>query len=156
MLTSSAQAVPSDPLVVELNRLLARGGADAVNEQLSANWETKSARLGKLTEKCEPDALKLSVDLLVTTNLEALAGHHYSLQAAMGRCPQKLLTITSDNQIKEICSISAYIEANPNKDPVRELTRRLDNLRRLGLVKKLTKGDRCAQAYEQQKRELAK
>ena len=125
-----------------------------MNAVLSENWETKSARLGKLTEGCEPDAVKLSVALLATTNLEALSGHHYSLQVAMGRCPQLLLPITPDERVSELCSVSAYIEANPKGNPLRELSRRRAKLHKFSQLEESTKGQACIKAYEEARQAL--
>ena len=141
--------------MLELNRLLQSRGPDAVNAQLSANWETQSAHLGDLTERCDREAMRLSLALLQTTNLEALAGHHYSLQMAMGKCPGILLPMVPEERVRELCSIDAYIEANPAKDPHKELARRQADLRRLGQLRTSPKGEVCAEAYERQARALA-
>ncbi|WP_423601093.1 hypothetical protein [Roseateles sp. MS654] len=156
VLALSAGASAADRLVADLNRLLKSHGPDAVNARLSEYWETQSAHLGELTERCDVEAMTLSLALLQTTNLEALAGHHYSLQVAMGRCPGTLLPMMPYDRVQELCSVDAYIEANPEKDPHKEVARRLANLRRLGLAAISAKGKACVAAYERQSRDVTK
>ena len=75
LLGLASNAFAADPLVIELRDRLASTDVAAVNSYLSANWETKMARLGRLVRRCDRDALALSVNLLNTINLEALEAH---------------------------------------------------------------------------------
>lgn len=144
---ASGAAYSSDQLVVELNNRLAEVGVAAVNAYLSENWETKMARLGRLVRSCDREALGLSVRLLETTNLEALQGHVYSLELAMGRCPETLLPIVPSAHVKSLCSINAYVDRHPTAKPVAEIDRRLASIRMLGVLAASPNGKDCIEAY---------
>jgi hypothetical protein len=93
----------ADSLVVNLQERVTKSNVAAVNGYFAANWETKMAPLGRLVRQCDVGALRLSVRLLDTTNLEALQGHVYSLELAMGRCPEKLLPLVPESHVKSLC-----------------------------------------------------
>lgn len=162
MIASSA-VVAADPLVAELRHRLAiaRVGeanvylpADAPNAYLSANWETKMARLGRLVQRCDHQALALSVELLNTTNLEALGGLVYSLELAMGRCPERLLPIVPSAHIQSLCAVDAYAEEHPTLKLAAELDRRVARLRKAGPLAATQKVIACMDAYAAARRAL--
>jgi hypothetical protein len=135
------------PLVVELQERLTKSDVAAVNAYLSANWETKMAPLGRLVRQCDADALRLSVRLLETTNLEALQGHVYSLELAMGRCPEKLLPIVPASHVKSLCAVDAYAEMHPSSKLTAEIDRRVSGIRKLSRLAATANGSACLDAY---------
>lgn len=153
-LFASGAACSADRLVVELSNRLAAADVAAVNAYLSENWETKMARLGRLVRSCDRGALGLSVRLLDTTNLEALQGHVYSLELAMGRCPETLLPIVPSAHVKSLCAISAYVEKHPTAKPVAEIDRRVTFIRKLGMLAASPNGKDCIEAYAAAKQSL--
>jgi len=156
LMAAPVRALASDRFIGELQRKLDSSDANSVNAYLSEHWETANARLANLTQRCNPDALRLSLQLLNTSNLEALGGHHFSLQVAMGRCPGKLLPLVPDAYIADLCSVGAFVQTAPQKDARKEIERRLQGLRRLDGLYKSAKGQSCAGAYSVQKQGLQK
>lgn len=136
----------ADRLVVELSSRLASSDVAAVNEYLSRHWETKMAPLGRLVRACKPEALRLSLRLLETTNLEALQGHVFSLELAMGRCPEKILPQVPSAHVKSLCAVNAFAEIHPGANLVAELDSRLRTIRKLDRVANSPKGRECIAA----------
>jgi hypothetical protein len=121
--------VVASPLVSDLRVRLAKGDVAAVNSYLSSNWNTKMAELGRMVRRCNADSLRLSVELLETTNLEALQGHIFNLELAMGRCPEKLLPLIPLVHVNSVCAVDAYTETHPSTQLSREIKRRMTAIR---------------------------
>lgn len=139
--------VAGDFLVADLQGRLAIGDVAAVNAYLSANWETRMAALGRMVRRCDTDALHLSVRLLDTTNLEALQGHIFSLELAMGRCPEKLLPIVPASQVKSFCAVDAFAEMHPSTNLAAEIDRRVLVIRKASSLAASPNGASCLDAY---------
>jgi hypothetical protein len=144
----------ADSLVKDLNHRLAVTGVEAVNIHLSANWDTKMVRLGRLVQRCDRDALKLSVRLLNTTHTEALQGHGYVLELAMGRCPETLLPLVPAARLESLCNVAAYSDTHPEANLVAEIDRRLDYIRKVGWLAASPNGRACMDAYAEAKQRL--
>jgi hypothetical protein len=137
----------SDALLEDLNRRLTAEGIAGVNTYLSANWETKMSELGDLTRRCDARALLLSITLLETTNAEALLGHTYSLEIAMGRCPERLLPLVSAAHVPMLCDIVTYEEAHPNSNVLKEIDRRVARLQGLKGIAPPANWSACVESY---------
>lgn len=147
MIGAWSVVLAAEPLVVDLQRRLAGADVAAVNAYLSANWETKMARLGRLVRRCDVSALRLSTSLLETTNLEALQGHVHSLELAMGRCPEKLLPLVPPSHVKGLCAVDAYAEMHPTSRLVVEIDRRVLQIRKARQLASSPNGQACLDAY---------
>lgn len=121
-------AAPRSTLIDDLKERLARGGVASVNAHLSSHWETQMAELGRMVRACQPDAMALTVNLLDTSNVEALEAHAYSLELAMGECPGSLLPLVPLRHVPRLCSVAAFEDQHPGADLVRELRRRIAQL----------------------------
>jgi hypothetical protein len=147
MLTAWGVASAADPLVVDLQERLASTDVAAVNAYLSANWETKMSQLGRLVRRCDDGALRLSLSLLDTTNLEALQGHVYSLELAMRKCPEKLLPLVPASKVKSLCAVDAFAEMHPAVKLAAEIDRRVAHVRKLGQLASSPVGQACLDSY---------
>ncbi len=154
LLGMSGETLARVPLIDELRSRLAKSDVAAVNAYLSANWETKMAQLGRLVQRCDQDALELSVDLLSTTNLEALQGHVYSLEVAMGKCPEKLIPMVPNAQIKSLCAVDAYSETHPSARLVDEIDKRVKQIGKTKQLAASENGQACIDAYQAARQRL--
>ena len=140
-------AVAADPLVEDLAARLARTDPATVNAHLSANWESKMSRLGRLVRRCDPAAVRLSVSLLDTTNLEAYQGHVFALELAMGKCLSNVLPVIPTGQVRAVCAIDAYSEVHRGEDIVAEIDRRIRKIRSAPHLVASPNGQTCLEAY---------
>jgi hypothetical protein len=148
------QACAGQPLVAELRERLARNDVASVNAYLSAHWESKMAPLGRLVQRCNADALRLSIALLDTTNVEALEAHAYSLELATAKCPKQVLPLATTQHVQRLCSVASFEEAYPGVDLSREIRRRIDILRKDERLAASDNGRACVKAYEEAQRAL--
>lgn len=144
----------AESVVADLQRRLTTSDVSTVNAYLSANWETKMKPLGNLVQHCDLRALKLGASLLQTTNLEALQGHVYFLELAMGKCPEKLLPLVPLVHIKSLCAVDAYADSHPASKLVDELDRRIQHIRTKSSLATSTAGKTCLDAYEAARQDL--
>jgi hypothetical protein len=147
MIGFASAAVAADALVEDLAARLARTDPATVNAHLSANWETKMARLGRLVRSCDLPAVRLSVRLLDTTNLEAYQGHVFALELAMGKCLPSVLPVIPKNQVSAVCAIDAYAEVHPAADIRAEIDRRIREIRNASRLAASINGQTCLNAY---------
>lgn len=143
---------PRSSVVDSLQARLERSDVSTVNAYLSAHWESDMASLGASVQRCNSDALKLSVRLLDTTNLEALQGHTYSLELAMGKCPEKLLPLIEMHQVGPLCAVNAFAEEHPAASLARELDRRMAALRKQRLAAGSKTGAACLDRYVERRK----
>ena len=143
---SSLSAI-AEPLIVDLQRRLTDSDVDALNAYLSANWETRMAPLGRLVRHCDVDALGLSVRLLDTTNLEAHQAHVFSLELAMGQCPEKVLPLVPASHVRSLCSVDAYSEMFPSRKLTAEIDRRVSVIKKMSRLAVSGNGTACLEAY---------
>lgn len=134
--------------IAEIERRLDRSNVAAVNAYLADNWDTKMAALLTEVEACNAKAIKLSIRLLDTTNLEALAAHRFSLEIAMDGCPQKVLSIVPLTHINELCTVNAYMEKFPEAEPLQTIDRRISVLQKAPASASTPKFRTCIEAYE--------
>lgn len=134
--------------IAEIERRLNSSNVATVNTYLSKNWDTKMAALLAEVEECNVKAIKLSIRLLDTTNLEALAAHRFSLEIAIGECPEKVLSIAPLSHINELCTINAYMEKFPDADPLQTIDRRISVLQRVPASTFTPELRTCIEAYE--------
>lgn len=162
LLIACSGASATDALILDLRTRLtnARIGdeniylpADAPNAYLSAHWETKMARLGRLMGRCDREALALGVELLHTTNAEARGGLIYALELAMGACPEMLLPIVPVAHIKSLCAVAAYIEEHRAVTRAALIDRRIARLRKSPALASSPRGQACIDAYQSARRE---
>jgi hypothetical protein len=154
-LTSSAMADESrSALVAELRSRLTQSDVATVNAYLSNHWETRMAPLNLLVQRCDSEALKLSVRLLDTSNLEALQAHKYSLELATGRCPAKVIPMIRPDQAKLLCGIDAFAETSPSADLGREIDRRVGQLRKQRGLSESPSGVTCLDRYAELRRAI--
>ncbi|MFX1680986.1 hypothetical protein PV762_17290 [Mitsuaria sp. CC2] len=147
LISTAASAGSKSSAVAELRARLDRSDVAAVNAYLSAHWESRMAPLATAVQRCDREALDLSVRLLDTTNLEALQGHTYSLELAMGKCPEKLLPLVRVDQVAMLCAVNAFSEGHPSVKIDRELDRRMTALRRHRVVAESQTGSACLDRY---------
>lgn len=141
-------------LAADLQKRLDASDVASVNSYLVANWETKMASLGRLIRSCDTDALKIGVQLINTTNLEALQGHVYALELAMAACPLKLLPLVPIEKIPSVCAVDAFSESHPKSNPAKEIGRRIKFINSHGQLRNSPNGRACLQAYKAARREM--
>ncbi|WP_147307007.1 hypothetical protein [Roseateles depolymerans] len=135
----------------EIERQLNRSSVEAANRFLTDHWETKMAALLREVEACNLRAIRLSVRLLDTTNLEALAAHRYSLEIAMGECPSKVLPAVPISHISEVCAVDAYLEKFPEVEPRQTIDQRISILQKIPTLASVPKIHACIAAYQRER-----
>lgn len=148
---SSIACASSNESLGEIEKRLNRSKVQAVNAYLSDHWETTMAALLMEVEACNPRAIRLSVQLLDTTNLEALAAHRYSLEIAMGECPGKVLHALPISHISEICAVDAYLERFPEVEARQMIDQRISILQKIPTLASVPKIQACIAAYQRER-----
>jgi len=134
-------------LVADLQGRLSREGVDAVNAYLSTQWESKMLPLGRMTERCEPRALRLTIALLDTRNAEALEAHGASLELAMGHCPERLLPQVPLSFVSRVCSVDSFEDQGTGQKGPQELERRIAHLESARTLASTERGVVCLATY---------
>lgn len=143
---AGASAVPPPvSLVAALDRRAAHGGIDAVNAHLlSRTGAAERMRLGRQAEACEPDALRLSVQLGRGRDAKAAWLHHEALRAAAGRCVGTVLSLLAPHEVPKVCASQSSWSV---VQTARELRRRIALLDADELLRDTANGRACRAAY---------
>jgi hypothetical protein len=138
-------ALAADPLAVDLEQRLASGGAESVNEYLSAPANTALLqRLHRQTAACELQAVSLTVRLARGASARVVSAHEESLRAATGRCARFVLALVPAAEASKVCASRAAWGA---AQTARELRRRMADIDADKLLRATAQGQACRAAY---------
>jgi len=144
-LAAVATAAPPVSPVAALEQRAAHGGVDAVNAHLLSHaGAAERVRLGRQAEVCEPDALRLSVQLGRGHDAKAAWLHHEALRAAAGRCVGTVLSLLTPREVPKVCASQSSWSV---VQTARELRRRIAELDADELLRDTANGRTCRAAY---------
>jgi hypothetical protein len=159
MAGASSGAFAMDALIRDLKARLERTDADVVNRYLDDHFEKTIPRLRDLVVRCDPDALRLTVRLLDSTNASATQGNAAMLELAMGTCPERVLPLVPVMRVKALCAVEAFADSQQGavapEALLTEIERRVRHLRARAVIAASENGRACLEGYEVLRRELS-
>lgn len=137
-------AAAPDTLVPDLEQRLAKGGVEAVNAHLVAQWSSAMVPLNQKTAGCDLQAVSLSMRLGRSSQARAVQAHRESLRAAVGLCTAFVLDLATQEEVPRYC---ASVAAWSITQTARELRRRMAAIEADEALRTSPKGKACHAAY---------
>ena len=151
-LSLCAAATAATDIVADLKSRLANDGLEAVNAYLSGHWESAMAPLSRKVERCDIQAMQLTLELHRGTNAETAQALGESLSLAVSRCPAKLLPLIPSSEVQQFCNVGGAV---PESRVKREIARRVHRLSLNAPLSRSQNGLACITAYKEEARRAA-